>query len=117
MIDEPSAPELSPPPSVLSPPPRTDVAQRAGRGVFWNAVFLPLKLGLGFVASVVVIRLLNINSYPVYLAVTALLSTLGIVSDLGVERALPRYIPEVEIREGRAGLGRFLRRVAWIKAL
>jgi O-antigen/teichoic acid export membrane protein len=114
MIDEP--PELSTQHSALSTP-RTDVAQRAGRGVYWNAVFLPLKLGLGFVASVVVIRLLNINSYPVYLAVTALLSTLGIVSDFGVERALPRYIPEVEIRAGRAGLGRFLRRVAWIKAL
>jgi O-antigen/teichoic acid export membrane protein len=85
--------------------------------VFWNAVFLPIKLGLGFVASVFVIRLLNVSSYPVYLGVTALLSTLGIISDLGVERALPRYIPEVEIREGRAGLGRFLRRVAWLKAL
>jgi O-antigen/teichoic acid export membrane protein len=49
--------------------------------------------------------------------IQALLSTLGVISDLGVERALPRYIPEVEIREGRAGLRRFLRRVVIIKAL
>ena len=105
------------PPVTPLPPPRADVAQRAGRGVFWNAVFLPLKMLLGLVASVVVVRLLRIEGYPVLLALTALLSTLGTVSDLGVERALPRYIPEVEMRSGRAGLGRFLRRVVALRGL
>ena len=105
------------PPVTPLPPPRADVAQRAGRGVFWNAVFLPLKMLLGLVASVVVVRLLRIEGYPVLLALTALLSTLGTVSDLGVERALPRYIPEVEMRSGRAGLSRFLRRVVALRGL
>src|SRR6476646_5862852 len=98
-------------------PPRADVTQRAGSGVFWNAVFLPLKLGLSLLASVVVVRLLRIEGYPALLTITAILGTLGVITDLGVERALPRYIPEVEIREGRAGLSRFLWRVAVIKTL
>lgn len=115
--DEPA--DLSPPPAVLAPPapPRSDVAQRAGRGVFWNAAFLPLKLLLAFGASIVVVRILRLEAYPLLVSLQALLATLGVITDLGVERALPRYIPEVEIREGRVGLSRFLWRVGVIKTL
>ena len=42
---------------------------------------------------------------------------LGILTDLGVERALPRFIPEFEMTGGRAGLSLLLRRVAVVKVL
>ncbi|MGI8586405.1 MAG: hypothetical protein ACR2M0_01770 [Chloroflexia bacterium] len=112
-------------PAVLPPPepPAPDskhggaLGERASLGAFWNAVFLPLKLAARLVASVVVVRVLKIDTYTVLAQLSALLALLGIFSDLGVERALPRFIPEFEMEGGRAGLNLLLRRVVVIKAL
>ncbi|HUS15717.1 MAG TPA: hypothetical protein VM536_11955, partial [Chloroflexia bacterium] len=103
---EPPAPRHSPP-----------LLERASAAAFWNAAFVPLKLLAKLVASIVVVRVLRSDGFAVVTQLTALLGTLGMVSDLGLERALPRFIPEFEMTEGRAGLNRLLRRVTLLKLL
>ena len=56
------------------------------------------------------------NFVQVFL-LTSLASTLGVYADLGLERSLPRFVPEVEARAGREGVIAFLRRVVGIKLL
>jgi O-antigen/teichoic acid export membrane protein len=46
---------------------------------------------------------------------TSLAATIGVYADLGIERSLPRFIPEVESHGGRAGVARFLRRIIALK--
>jgi O-antigen/teichoic acid export membrane protein len=106
-------------PGLAPPAARRDGAlvERASLAAFWNAAFLPLKMLARLVTSIVVVRVLGLANFGVLTQLSALLSILGLVSDLGVERALPRFIPEFEITGGRKGLSEMLRRVALIKAL
>src|SRR5258705_11705396 len=55
--------------------------------------------------------------YGVLALLTGLTATIGLYADLGIERSLPRFIPEVERREGRAGVARFLWRVIGLKLI
>src|SRR5438477_697386 len=90
--------------------------ERAGWAVFWNAAFFPLKALIGFASSVVIVRLLRIQGYSSYNVAMALLTTLGLFADLGIERTLPRLYPEVEMRIGRRGVVNLLFWVSIIKA-
>lgn len=82
--------------------------ERAGWAVFWNAAFFPLKALIGFASSIVIVRLLRIEGFAYYNTAMALLTTLGLLVDLGIERTLPRFYPEVEMRFGRKGVVRLL---------
>src|SRR5438876_247411 len=90
--------------------------ERAGWAVFWNAAFFPLKALIGFASSIVIVRLLHIVGYSFYNVAIALLTTLGLFADLGIERTLPRFYPEVEMRLGRRGVVNLLFWVSIIKA-
>jgi O-antigen/teichoic acid export membrane protein len=90
--------------------------ERAGWAVYWNAAFFPLKAIIGFASSIVIVRLLRIQGYASYSVAMALLTTLGLLADLGIERTLPRFYPEVEMRSGRRGIVRLLFWVSIIKA-
>jgi O-antigen/teichoic acid export membrane protein len=91
------------------------LVERAGRAAFFNAIFFPVKVLIGFVASVVVVRGLRTEGFYVLSIVTGFLSFLGLLSDLGIERTLPRFYPEIEMRYGRRGVVRLLLWVALIK--
>ncbi len=88
--------------------------ERASWAVFWNAAFFPLKVVIGFVSGVVVVRLLRTEGFALYMATMALLNSLGLLSDLGIERTLPRFYPEIELRFGRQGVARLL---FWVTAV
>jgi O-antigen/teichoic acid export membrane protein len=92
------------------------LVERAGRAVFWNAAFFPLKALIGFGSSIVLVRLLRTEGFYYYNVTMALLATLGLFSDLGIERTLPRFYPEVEMSMGRRGVVRLLMWVSLIKA-
>src|SRR5438874_4335718 len=96
-----------------SPP----LVERAGRAVFWNAAFFPLKALIGFGSSIVLVRLLRTDGFYYYNVTMALLATLGLFSDLGIERTLPRFYPEVEMSMGRRGVVRLLMWVSLVKAV
>src|SRR5436853_7430475 len=96
--------------------PSGPLVERAGRAVFWNAAFFPLKALVGFGSSIVLVRLLRTEGFYYYNVTMALLATLGLFSDLGIERTLPRFYPEVEMSMGRKGVMRLLTSVSLIKA-
>ncbi|MDQ3930536.1 MAG: oligosaccharide flippase family protein [Chloroflexota bacterium] len=91
------------------------LVERAGWAVFWNAAFFPLKVLLGFASGIVVVRLLRIEGFALLTVTMSLLNGLGLFSDLGIERTLPRFYPEIEMRYGRRGVTRLLFWVAVVK--
>ena len=66
---------------------------------------------VGLAASVLLFRALTLAEYGVLTLLTGLAATIGLYSDLGIERSLPRFIPEIERQGGRAGVARFLGRI------
>jgi O-antigen/teichoic acid export membrane protein len=83
----------------------------------WNAVLLPVRVLVALAASVVYYRLLSLEQVGLLFLITSLAATLGLHADLGMEKALPRYLPEVEERAGRHGVYDLLRRVIGLKLL
>ena len=79
---------------------RRSLANRAGGAMFWNIIFLPLKAVLGLLVSVFLVKTFQLNAYASLAAVTSIQTTLGLYSDLGIERALPRFVAEVELNAG-----------------
>jgi O-antigen/teichoic acid export membrane protein len=73
----------------------------------WNTLFLPIKTLVSFVANVVLVRALTQDDFGVFVAVTALLATIGLYVDLGIERSLIRFVPDVEQSYGQRGLIQF----------
>jgi len=91
------------------------IGKRAGGALFWNIVFLPVKASLGLVVSLVIIKLFLRDAYAALATVTALLALLGMLTDLGIERALPRFVGEIEVKLGRSALRRFVFNVTILK--
>ncbi len=93
------------------------LVERASRAAFWNVAFFPLKLLLPFVAGIVTVRLLRNEGYALLSVATALLNQFGLVADLGIERTLPRFYPEIEMRYGRRGIVQLLLWVGLVKGV
>lgn len=91
------------------------LVERAGRAAFWNAVFFPIKVLIAFASSIIVVRLLGKENFYLYTITTALLTTLGLFSDLGIERAMQRLYPQIEMAYGRLGVVRFLLWISLVK--
>lgn len=90
------------------------LVERAGLAAFWNVAFFPLKIILPLLASIVTVRGLKNEGFALYSITTALLYQFGLLSDLGIERTLPRFYPEIEMRYGRKGI---LRLLFWVTAI
>lgn len=95
--------------------PQRPLVERAGWAVFWNVAFFPLKLLIPLLATIVIVRQLRADGFAVYALALALLDSLGLWSDFGIERTLPRFLPEIELRHGRRGILRFLSAIGLIK--
>ena len=83
----------------------------------WNTLLLPVRFLVALVASVVYYRLLDLEQVGLLFLITSLAATLGLNADLGMERTLPRFLPEVERRHGRQGVQALVRRVIGVKLL
>src|SRR4051794_2709296 len=92
------------------------LVERAGWAVFWNIAFFPLKVLLPLLSGIVLVRLLRIEGFALLTITLALLDTLGLLSDLGIERTLPRFYPEVEMLSGRKGILQLLGRITLVKS-
>ncbi len=98
-----------------APPAPPNLTQRVASAAAWNTLLFPVQFVVGLLASVLLLNYLQPAEYGVLALLTGLSATIGLYADLGIERSLPRFIPEVEQREGRAGVARFLRRVIGLK--
>jgi O-antigen/teichoic acid export membrane protein len=94
--------------------PATALRRQVASAVRWNAL-LPLKIVLGSAASLVLFNALSKEDYGVIVLVTSLAGLLGAWVDMGIERSLPKFYPEVERDAGRAGLLRFIREISLFK--
>ncbi len=103
--------------SATKPKAPRPLVERAGWAVFWNVAFFPLKLLIPFLAGIVIVRQLRAEGFAVYVTSLALLDALGLFSDFGIERTLPRFLPEIELRYGRRGIVRLLSAVVGIKGV
>src|SRR5262245_5045545 len=91
------------------------LTQRVASAAAWNTLLFPIQFVVGLLASVLMLNYLQPAEYGVLALLTGLAATIGLYADLGIERSLPRFIPEVERREGRVGVARFLWRVIGLK--
>ncbi len=93
------------------------LVERAGRAVYWNAAFFPLKMLISVGSSIVLTRGLRLNGLYLFTIALVILDSLGLFADLGIERTLPRFLPEIEMRYGRRGIKRFLLWVGAVKGV
>jgi O-antigen/teichoic acid export membrane protein len=93
------------------------LARNAGSAVLWNTLFVPLKLLAEVAVTLVKANILSQAAFGLLAILAAFANTLGLWVDLGVDRALPKYLPEQERVGGKAAVARLLRTVARIKLL
>ncbi len=95
--------------------PKSALADQAGQAVLWNMLFLPAKLLADIGVTLLQLNLLLPAAFGVLAIIRAGVSLLGTWIDLGIERALPKFIPEVQRSNGRSGVRWLLLRVIAVK--
>ncbi|MBN1483420.1 MAG: oligosaccharide flippase family protein [Chloroflexia bacterium] len=90
---------------------------RVSGAMFWNTVLFPLKAVISFAASLVVVNGLKVSGFGTYSSLLAAATIIGQYTDLGVERTLPKFLPEIELRFGRRGVRLFLQWVLGFKLI
>ncbi len=94
-----------------------NLTAQAGWALFWNAAFMPIKALVALAVSVVVVRLLRTDGFAALTVVTSILTTLGLYSDLGIERSISRFVPQVQAVGGRRAVARMLFVLLGVKAM
>ena len=96
-----SAPASTAPETPAKP---TALGAHATRAAFWNTVLLPAKLGSHLVAQLVLANALPRAEFGVYVLALSVGVTSGSLVDLGTERSVVKFLPEVAGRQGRHGV-------------
>lgn len=86
---------------------RPSLATQVSRAVLWNTLFAPLRLLAEVVATLVKLNQLSQAGFGLITLVRGASNLFGTALDLGIARALPKYIPETE----RIGGARAARRL------
>jgi O-antigen/teichoic acid export membrane protein len=84
------------------------LASQVSRAVVWNTVFVPLRLLAEVLSTLVKLNLLTPASYGLLALISGANNGLGTAVDLGVQRALPKYIPELNRSGGPRAVLRLL---------
>ncbi|HYF64140.1 MAG TPA: oligosaccharide flippase family protein [Herpetosiphonaceae bacterium] len=96
-------------------PRRRSLTQEVWSATLWNTLLMPIRIVVGFGASAIYFDLLSYDQVALLLLITSLAASVGMYADLGIERTLPRYLPEIERQSGRRGVRRFLARMIGLK--
>ncbi len=91
------------------------LSERVWSATLWNTLLLPTRFAVGIITSVLYYRILSLEQVGLVFLLTSLASTVGLYADLGIERALPRYLPEVEQGGGRLAVRAFINKVIRLK--
>ncbi len=83
---------------------RTALGTHATRAAFWNTVLLPAKLASHLLAQLVLANALPKAEFGVYVLALSVGVTSGSLVDLGTERSVVKFLPEVAGRQGRRGV-------------
>jgi O-antigen/teichoic acid export membrane protein len=96
---------------------RPNLTQQVTRAVAWNALLGPLKLLADVVSTLVKLNLLSQAQVGLLRLISSAASTAGTWADLGIDRSLPRFIPEVDQTGGKPAVSRLLRHVFAVKGV
>lgn len=94
---------------------RSSLGRQAGSAAFWNTALLPLRLGANLLAQILLANALIPTAYGVYALALSLSATFGVFVDLGTERSIVKFLPEVAAHAGHRGARRLLRWVLGVK--
>ncbi|MHB8647373.1 MAG: lipopolysaccharide biosynthesis protein [Thermomicrobiales bacterium] len=83
---------------------RTALGAHATKAAFWNTVLLPAKLASHLLAQLVLANALPKAEFGVYVLALSVAVTTGSLVDLGTERSVVKFLPEVAGRQGRRGV-------------
>ena len=96
---------------------KKNLSEQFVSATLWNAILFPARLGVGVLASVIYYQRLSLDQVGVLFLLQSLATTIGLYADMGIERTLPRFLPEVEKASGREGVKRLMTRVIRLKLL
>lgn len=94
---------------------RPSLATQVSRAVLWNALFAPLRLLTEVIATLVKLNQLSQAGFGLLALVRGASNLFGTALDLGIARALPKYIPETERAGGMRAARRLFLMVATIQ--
>lgn len=94
---------------------KSSLGKKTGLAFFWNIVFLPIKFVLSLFVSLFIVRLFPNEKYVILATIVAIQTSFGMFIDLGIERALPRFVGQVERQLGRGALKRLLVTITLVK--
>ena len=81
------------------------LSRQVSRAMLWNTVWQSARLIAGFVSAIVVANFLPKDSYGAVATISAMAATIGLFADLGIERGLAKFLPEIEARHDPAPQG------------
>lgn len=98
------------------PAAQTSLSERVAGAIFWNTVAFPIKAAIKFLAGLVLLWALLPEGYGLFqAAVGAVVATVWTLTGLGISPSILKFVPEVMARQGRVGVGRFLRQLFAIR--
>ncbi len=95
----------------------SSLSHRVSSAMLWNSALFPVKLGLALGSGMVLTRVLNKHDFAQYILIASVAALIGTYVDLGMERSVSRFTPEIEVSAGRAGLKKFFAQLFGIKLL
>jgi O-antigen/teichoic acid export membrane protein len=96
---------------------RPGLGQQVAQAMTWNTLLAPLKTVVELCANLITLNILLMPQVGILRIITSAASILGVWVDLGIDRSLPRFIPELEQQAGRVAVGRFMALIFAIKVL
>lgn len=95
--------------------PPASLSQRVSSAMLWNSALFPVKLALALGSGIILVRVLSKHEYAQYSLILYTAALIGAWVDLGMERSVPRFTPEIEATAGRKGLERFFATLFGVK--
>lgn len=88
-------------------PGSSSLTHRVSSAMLWNGALFPVKFLIALGSGVILVRVLNKHDYAQYSLILYTAALIGAWVDLGMERSVSRFTPEIEASAGRKGLEKF----------
>lgn len=91
------------------------LGQRVAGAMVWNSALFPVKFLVALGSGIILVRVLSKHDYAQYSLILFTAALIGTWVDLGIERTVGRFTPEVETSAGRKGLEKFFAALFGVK--
>ncbi len=95
----------------------SSLGHRVSGAMLWNSALFPVKFALALGSGIILTRVLSKHDYAQYSLILYTAALIGTYVDLGMERSVARFTPEIELHAGRKGLEKFFAQLFGIKML